>query len=338
MKLTIPYITFKEQINELVNQGEPLSKIKIRTEEDLIESKKNLKEWKSLALGFLRDAFGENNNYLINEFSNAGGNRYSFPGMRTDLEHRINEHSEIFKENVSELSYCLTLSSVCDPIVEGDKYSPIGRDSYTQDEKVLFLLKKLNQINTGRFHPIEYLFESNDIRLNHYDELRELTQILDSNGVIKMHPSLSNLNAKITVSGVHFLQQIEREILKSEKPIPVSSTINVVQVQNMINSPFQQGTSQSTFQNNTRIQEHIEELKSFLNDLKQSIDNLNISDDLKSELESEIATAEAQAKHPKPRATAIKETLDSIRKVFEGVSINLIPKVIEKLPELINKF
>ncbi len=338
MKLTIPFKEFEERINSLVAEGELLHKDKLYTEEELAKSKGELKDWKNRSYEFLKTAFGESNNYLINEFRSAGGNRFSFPGMRTDLDHRIREHSEIFKETVSELSYCLMLASVCDPIVEGDRYSSIGRDSYSQDEKILFFLRKLNQINTGGYHPIKYLFESNDVRLNHHDELRELAMILNSNGVIELHPGLGTFHAKITATGVHTLQQIEREILKSENPAPAPTAVNIVHVQNMVNSSFQQGTSHSTLQNQVHIQQNIEELKSFLNELKQSIETLNISAEIKAELESEIATAEAQAKHPKPRAGAIKETLSSIRKVFEGVSINMIPKLIEKLPELIDKF
>lgn len=337
MKLTIPFAEFKESINKYVAEGDIMLKKRITTEEELATSKEELKDWKNRSFEFLKTAFGESNNYLINEFRSAGGNRYSFAGMRTDLEHRIREHGEIFKETVSELAYCLMLASVCDPIVEGNRYNSMGRDSFSQDEKILFLLKKLNQLNTGGYHPIKYLFESNEVHLSHHDELRELAKILDFNGIIELHPGLGTFHAKITAMGVHALQQIEKEMAKPET-VPLPQTMNVVNVHNMVNSSFQQATVDSTLHNQVNIQQNIEELKSFLEELKQSINGLNISADLKLELESEIATAEAQAKSPKPRSGAIKETLSSIRKVFEGVSINLIPKLIEKLPELMEKF
>jgi hypothetical protein len=222
MKLTIPFKEFKERMNCLVAEGKQLScKDKIATEERLVQSKEELKDWKALSLEFLKTAFGESNNYLINEFRNAGGNRFSIPGMRTDLEHRIREHGEIFKATVSELSCCLILASVCDPIVEGDKYTSIGRDSYSQDEKALFFLKKLNQINTGGYHPIKYLFEANDIRLNHHNELRELAMLLNSHGVIELLPGLGTFHAKITVVGVHALQEIEKKKWQSLKFMPL---------------------------------------------------------------------------------------------------------------------
>ncbi len=339
MKLTIPFTEFKETINKYVVEGDPLSKKRISTEEELTKSKEELKNWRNRSLEFLKTAFGENTNYLINEFLNAGGNRFSFPGMRTDLDHRIREHVDIFKETVSELSFCLILASISDPLIEGDSYNPEGRDTMSQDQKIAFFLDKLNQINNGGYYPARKIFELNDIKLNHRDELHELLDEMKFNDWIDIHPALGEVHARIKSNGIRLLKQLKEQVLKlKEPPSPAPTVSNVIHVHNMVNSSIQQASINSTQQSQVDIQQNIEELKSFLSELKQSIDSLSIPEELKSELESEIATAEAQAKHPKPRSGAIKETLSSIRKVFEGVSINMIPKLIEKLPELIDKF
>ncbi len=339
MKLTIPFQEFEERINSLIAEGELLYKDRLYTEEELANSKDELKDWKSRSFDFLKIAFGESNNYLINEFRSAGGNRFSFPGMRTDLEHRIREHSEIFKETVSGLSYCLMLASISDPLIEGDFYNPEGRDTLSQDQKIAFFLDKLNQMNTGGYYPARKIFELNDVKLNHRDELHELLDEMKFNDLIDIHPALGEAHVRIKSNGIRLLKQLKEQVSElKEPPTPVPTVSNVIHVHNMVNSSIQQATINSKQHNQVDIQQNIEELKSFLSELKQSIDSLNIPEELKSELESEIATADAQAKHPKPRSGAIKETLTSIRKVFEGVSINMIPKFIEKLPELIDKF
>ncbi len=336
MKLAIPFTEFKETINKYVAEGDPLTKNRITTEEELAKSKEELKDWENRSFEFLKTAFGESNNYLINEFRSAGGNR--FHSTRTDFEYRKSEHQEIFKETVSELAYCLKLASISDPLVFGDSYDSKGRDSFTQDEKILFFLRKLNQINTGGYHPIKYLFESNEVRLNHHDEIRELAKILDYNGVIELHPGLGTFHAKITAAGVHALQEIERESSKDE-PIQQSSTTNIVNIHSMVNSSVQQGSIDSSQIITVNSAEGLNELKLFLLELRQSIDALSLSAELRDEIIAEIETAEVQTKSPKPKGAIIKETLKTIRTILEGVSISaLSPQFIEKAKSLIDFF
>lgn len=58
----------------------------------------------------------------------------------------------------------------------------------------------------------------------------------------------------------------------------------------------------------------------FINALKKEISDLPLSGDSKSELESDIATTEAQLNSPKPKEGVIKECLKSIRTILEGAA------------------
>lgn len=65
-------------------------------------------------------------------------------------------------------------------------------------------------------------------------------------------------------------------------------------------------------------------LTAFLASLQESLDDLNLSNDRKSEITADIETVKAQAQSSKPKVPIIKESLSSIRSVLEGITGSII--------------
>ncbi|HWP91807.1 MAG TPA: hypothetical protein VNN20_06385 [Thermodesulfobacteriota bacterium] len=63
-----------------------------------------------------------------------------------------------------------------------------------------------------------------------------------------------------------------------------------------------------------------DELKTIIQSIKVSIQQLPLDPDQKSELESQLITVETQLSSPKPKFIIINESVNSIRRILEGVS------------------
>ena len=62
----------------------------------------------------------------------------------------------------------------------------------------------------------------------------------------------------------------------------------------------------------------------FVKELREKTSDLKLEGDAKAELESEVRTVEAQLVSPKPKDSILRESLNSIRHVLEGVAGNLV--------------
>lgn len=118
--------------------------------------------------------------------------------------------------------------------------------------------------------------------------------------------------------------EVECALSKPDEPTSYFPPINyIIQVEQMIGSQIQQGTNQSsqvlTYNNND-----IEAILKFIADLKSQLPELNLGAETQAEVESDIATIEAQIKAPRPKSIVIKECLMSLRIVLEEIAGNMI--------------
>jgi len=112
--------------------------------------------------------------------------------------------------------------------------------------------------------------------------------------------------------------KVNKEIIKSvfERQSP---NVNIANIEQMIGSQLQQGTKDSIQEGTFEIENHDQLLK-FIELLKTKLPELEISEDDKSEIETDVSTIEAQIKSSRPKAGIIKESLLSIKRILEGAS------------------
>ncbi len=131
------------------------------------------------------------------------------------------------------------------------------------------------------------------------------------------------------------VKEVEEAIENPSRPTEHFLPFNVINIGTMNNSTLQQGTTNSTinFTYNAQTAVDIEKIVSQLNDIKES---LNLSNELQSELLSELQTIEIQSKSSKPKNIIIAESLKSIRTILEAVAGNaLTPLIIDQISKII---
>lgn len=154
-------------------------------------------------------------------------------------------------------------------------------------------------------------FESNETKL--------ITQYLKGEGLIEY----TTLDGGISIT--HFgVLQVEEAISNPEKPTyyfpPVT---NIINIQKMVNSQIQQGTTHST-QTGSFNSQDLQSLADFINLLRGKLPELNLKPEDKKEVEADIETIEAQLSSPKPKSVIIKECLGTIRNILEGITGSIL--------------
>jgi hypothetical protein len=118
-------------------------------------------------------------------------------------------------------------------------------------------------------------------------------------------------------------KEVENAVDKPNSPtehFPPASTIINIRESQFTNSPLQMASKDSS-QNVTILnQNHTDELKEIVTELKRILRNSDIPDEKKQELKAEVQTIESQSKSPKPKIKIIKDALASARGIVDDLS------------------
>lgn len=111
-----------------------------------------------------------------------------------------------------------------------------------------------------------------------------------------------------------------------------------INIEEMNNSQIQQGAYSSSQEMSVSHENTLDEIGDFLSELRDMIEEESVGEPQRSDLEAEITTAEAQLSSSTPNPGILKETLDSIRSIIEGVGGNLLSSgIVEHVPALISQ-
>lgn len=162
-----------------------------------------------------------------------------------------------------------------------------------------------------------------------------LTMIIDSVRNVVLNWTLKLEEDGILGENMTFTQK--------EKQTASSETYHIgTYIGNMHQSQLQQDTRDST-QSMTVNELDTAKVLSVLEEIKKAIADLDLPRDTKDELDAEIATAETQAKSPKPKHKIIRESLHTVRNILEGTTGSLIASslpsgLLERLLEQLKAF
>ncbi len=110
---------------------------------------------------------------------------------------------------------------------------------------------------------------------------------------------------------------------KKEKQIADKATYQITNyIGSMQNSQLQQDSSGAIQKLNIGI--NIDDLLAFITKLNKSIDKLDLEENEKQKLITEIGTIENQANSPKPKQKIIFQSLKTLRTILEGVAGNIV--------------
>lgn len=141
-----------------------------------------------------------------------------------------------------------------------------------------------------------------------------IAQYLKGEGLIEFRA----LGGIISIS--HYgIREVEDAISHPEQPTHYFPAVNNITIGTMINSSIQQASPEAT-QVFSQGDVRIGELKTLVDQIKNSLDQLTLSPGDRQDVEADISTIEAQLAASKPKTTIISECLSTIRSVLEGVA------------------
>ena len=144
-------------------------------------------------------------------------------------------------------------------------------------------------------------------------------QYLAGEKLIIHRPGCGTRDREIAISHLG-VREIEEALGNPDRPTQYfPAVINITSIGTMTDSQLQidspGATQVATFNENG-----YEGLKEVIQSLKESIDQLDIDTQQKSELQADIQTIDAQISSSKPKATIITECLGSIKRILEGAA------------------
>jgi hypothetical protein len=182
-------------------------------------------------------------------------------------------------------------------------------------------LHRLYERTNGDCHSLEDMFEVGlDVGLSR-DETHLVMQYLDGEG-LATHRAIGGAVA-MTHAGV---LEVERALSKPEAPTHYfPPVVNILHVQSMVGSQIQQGTNGSIQSQTQSIsQNDLAGIQALLTSVQQNLSNLGLSPDAMAEAQSEIQTVEAQLRSSKPKPGILRESLQTLRNLVEGVASNAL--------------
>lgn len=180
-------------------------------------------------------------------------------------------------------------------------------------------LNKLYEVTGGNKMRFPNMYELGDQIGISREETNNVTDYLQGEGLIE-HKTIGG-GIAITHYGV-----VEVENALSKPTIETQyfpAVVNILNVQNMTNSQIQQGTEAST-QSYAASSNDLSVIKEIISLLKNEINDLPIDSNQKSEISAEVATVEAQLNSSNPKKVILKESLKTIRSIFEGIVSEVI--------------
>lgn len=150
-----------------------------------------------------------------------------------------------------------------------------------------------------------------------FNEFQSIARYLKGEGLITTIHTKDRgaIAVGLTHKGV---REVEEARSEPEKPTDHFAPISVVYAGTITNSSIQQGSPGATQSLTVVNQSGLQKLETFLPSLRQSVDQLELDEDQRAELEADIQTVEAQIASPKPKQEVVRPGLESIRRILEG--------------------
>jgi hypothetical protein len=221
MELIIDFNTFKLQIERFVEQGKAIQEKKATSEEELEQLKTEKKEWEKSCSTFLKESFkGESNDYFANGFLESS--EFNL-GYKLPMEQLLKNLKDNLMEKCNRLQYYVRLLGISDAFINPELVRKENRENWTVNQKKTMLLKKLKQLNDGKYYDVDYIFWSNGIGVNNDDEPRQIAKSLEHT-FLKVMGRARGVSALITIKGIEYLENLEEEQIEAKKQTTNNAT------------------------------------------------------------------------------------------------------------------
>lgn len=150
-----------------------------------------------------------------------------------------------------------------------------------------------------------------------FDEFQSTAEFLTGEGLITtIHTKDHEVTeVRLTHKGA---REVEEARSRPDEPTEHFAPVNIVFANAITNSPIQQSSPGATQSLHVLKHDDLQQLKTFLQDLRGEIDGLGLDNDQRAEIEADVRTVEEQVNSPRPKQEIIQPSLSSIRRILEG--------------------
>lgn len=205
---------FEEKINELIRISLQLLEVKPRNEDELVTLIEGKNQWVKETRNYLEEAFSKDGyNDLLHDFNAGHFSPFNFGVKITvPIHKKIEDIHQELRLRADYLDYNLKLLKQCDLII-APRMDVSSRQSFKEEDKILFLLQKLYDLRDDFHYPLEMILLGNGIKISQ-NTTREFADILEQNGWIEI--GLTGMSGAVTGRITSFgIIQVE----KSSSPI-----------------------------------------------------------------------------------------------------------------------
>lgn len=190
-------------------------------------------------------------------------------------------------------------------------------------ERFDFLNKVYESVKGSTSYMVNMWDVGNELNFSR-EQTHSIFNYLNDEGLVE--PMALGGGMAITHYGI---KEIEEAFSEPDKPTEHFLPINNynINIGVMNGGAVQQATNNSTI-NYTNSNEVINAITDFTKELKQFIDNSNLSNDEVEELQTDIQTIEVQSNSKKPKTEILKASLNSIKTIIEGTIAGVTTNVI----------
>ena len=137
-----------------------------------------------------------------------------------------------------------------------------------------------------------------------------------------------NLAVMRTLNGMtgitHYgIQEVEQALSRPSQPSHYFPPVNFISIGTMSHSTIQQASS-GAMQQVQFDDGKIQQLQAVVAEIRQQLDNLQLANDERQQVQAELSTIEAQLAAPKPKRSIIAECLASLRTILEQATAALV--------------
>jgi hypothetical protein len=197
-------------------------------------------------------------------------------------------------------------------------------------------MEPIEEMKKKRFRFLHKLYELSDgdelVLLGMYEEIgkdlgfdivlsEKIARYLEGEGLIKIEAfGDGDYAVRITHPGIC---EVEQALSNREKPTEHFPPFNLIYVGQMIGSQIQQASPGATQLVIIR-EDKYEEVKEIIKSLQESIEQLGLLAQQKSDLQAEVETIKAQLSSSKPKNAIITECFKSVRNILEQTAGNVL--------------
>ena len=156
-----------------------------------------------------------------------------------------------------------------------------------------------------------------------YPEVRDILDYLYKEGLLDFAAGNTREYISLTHRGRIEVEQAYTKPEQSTEHFP-PRIINVINVEQMVNSQIQQATQQSTQIGSFTSGAEYQKLNEFIQQLESLLPQLDLDAEDNAEAQAEIATIKAQASSSRPKPAILKESLITLRSILEGITGSVI--------------